>query len=173
MTDRVLQTAGCRDVMSIESRIGTLEDRIEIQELNYKYCRYLDQQEWDKWLDLFSDDIVCDYEAVGTFEGKEELKGLIADQISEHLVYSFRVMYQPILEISSDHASGHWYAFIYDALTDGTAGWRHGQYNFEYTTPGDEWKISHVEHKLTMRKRYSSYERVDDDLFEDIISIPE
>ena len=51
----------------LQRRIAVLEDREAIRELDARYCRYLDQGQWDELADCFTPD--------GTFDGLSVVRG--------------------------------------------------------------------------------------------------
>lgn len=44
------------DISAIEARLRRLEDRAEIQELTQRYCRHIDDNDWQRLRGLFADD---------------------------------------------------------------------------------------------------------------------
>lgn len=52
---------------TIEERLQRVEDQLEIGQLRAHYCHLLDEQRWDEFVDLFTED--------GSFKGLAEVKG--------------------------------------------------------------------------------------------------
>ena len=44
------------DLAGLDRRLRRIEDRAEIQELGQRYCRHIDDNDWARLRELFTDD---------------------------------------------------------------------------------------------------------------------
>jgi ketosteroid isomerase-like protein len=153
--------------MGIEDRVWTLEQRDAIRELKYEYTRLVDEQQWDEWADLFTEDAVCEYEGWGELQGRDEVREFADEVLDPYFEYTAHLMQQPVVDVDGETATGQWYVEIYYACPDGTAGWRQGRYSDAYRLVDDDWKISQIEHEFHAITELSG-ERIEHKKFGDI-----
>jgi ketosteroid isomerase-like protein len=55
---------------TLSARVAGLEDREAIRDLDARYCRYLDEGQWDRLADCFTED--------GAFDGLSRIEGRTA-----------------------------------------------------------------------------------------------
>ncbi|GAA4301948.1 nuclear transport factor 2 family protein [Klenkia terrae] len=136
----------------LQRRIAVLEDREAIRELDARYCRYLDQGQWDELADCFTPD--------GTFDGLSVVRGRsdlvrffagLADgglttfwhhisnlEITVHPgaddAHTTSLLWQPCVVDGVPHVAAGRYQ---DTLTRTPSGWRYQvkQVRFSYFAP--------------------------------------
>ena len=75
------------DVAALTARVRALEDREAIKELDARYCRYLDEGQWHRLGECFTEDGVFD--GLSRIEGRaavEDLAPVSAGRYRDHLV---------------------------------------------------------------------------------------
>jgi len=85
---------------------GTVEDRLEIQDLYARYCQSLDHGRYEEWLDCFTDDGVFESPRFGRRAGREELRKFTA-MYRESLggARALHLVHNPLLKIDGDRGS--------------------------------------------------------------------
>ena len=153
------------------SRIDRLEAGVRAQEgvravkrLQHTYGHYLDSGLWADLADLFTDDVVAQFQ--GTMvRGKADLRrhfmseagrtslGLGAGQLNAHLIL------QPIVTVGADgkSAKGAWHEVAMLGQFGTSASWRGGVYENEYTLDKGVWKISRLQYFLQYAGTYDEY----------------
>jgi hypothetical protein len=109
----------------LQKRIQRLEDIKQIEKLQRIYGYYCDYGEWEKVVDLFSDNAEsveeCDY---GVYKGKEGIRRYYIDLIKGGKDAKPRVGYMSIgmqiqgvvtVETGGKSAKGRWYGFFVEA----------------------------------------------------------
>lgn len=148
--------------MSIEERLRRLEARGAIRELRAKYCYVVDEREWEKLNDLFTDDAVLDFGAMGVYEGRQGLERFATEFVDEQLQASAHLVANPMIEVDGNEATGRWYVNAPISFASGKGAWRIGRYADEYRRVGREWRIDH------MRLRFVYTAEYDDDGWTDL-----
>lgn len=93
---------------SLEKRIQALEDIEAIRQLRFYYWWYLDHKEWDKFADLFTDDLVYTNLATGQQKSKADWLPGLDKFLGEH-VRSCHHGHQHVIDIVDEtHATGIW-----------------------------------------------------------------
>ena len=123
-------------------------DWVEIYQLKSKYSWYYDTPEFEKLMDLFTEDAVLDMGPYGKHVGREQIRELFAENISsaDNNFPTLHATTNPLIEVDGDHATGQW--FLLDTvLTDTpdkpTLGWGAVYYE-DYRREGGRWLISHI-----------------------------
>jgi hypothetical protein len=143
---------------NLEARIQRLEDIKQIERLQRIYGYYRDYGEWEKIVDLFSDNAesveVADH---GVYKGKEGVRRFYIDLIKGGKdrkprpgVLSICMQMQGVITVEPDGktAKGRWYGYMIEArptmsLHEGELRqlWGHGIYENEYVKEDGKWKI--------------------------------
>lgn len=114
-------------------------DRLKIREVRSAYGRAVDQKDWERATDIFTDDAIVEYRD-GTLRGGQEVFEYWRDNVDYE--YSMHTMQMPELAVEGDTATGQWYLLLYYVAADGTDGFAFGWYEDEYRRTADGWKIS-------------------------------
>jgi hypothetical protein len=155
----------------LEARIQRLDDIKQIEKLQRIYGYYRDYGEWEKIVDLFSDNAesveVADH---GVYKGKsgvqryyiELIKGG-SDAKPRPGVMSIALQLQGVVSVDPDcwHAKGRFYGFIMEArptlnLHEGELRqtWAHGIYENEYIKENGKWLFRKLHFFLNFRTPY-------------------
>ena len=152
----------------LEARITRLADIKEIKKLQSIYGYYQDYCEWEKIVDLFTDDDPSVEEADrGVYQGKENVRKYFIDLLGDGLKKPMRPGYlgimfqlQGVVAIGSDGktAKGRWYGMGMEAkptvsLHEGELRqtWIHGIYENEYVKENGKWKFKKLYFNLVFR----------------------
>jgi len=141
---------------TLEARIRVVEDIEQIQKLMATYEDYLDSlQRLDELMALFTDDakFVVSFHGeagvegvlLGTYEGKEAIRGLLSQLNPKSLSYCAHLVTNPIINVDGEKAKGRWYLLCpFTALTrEGpVAVWEQGTYDNEFVKVEGKWRIS-------------------------------
>jgi ketosteroid isomerase-like protein len=123
-------------------------DWVEIFQLKSKYSWYYDTPEFDKLMDLFTEDAVLDMGPYGKHTGREEIRQLFAENISSpnNNFPALHATTNPLIEIDGDDATGQFY-LLDTVLTDSpdrpTLGWGAVYYE-NYRRENGRWLISRI-----------------------------
>lgn len=153
---------------SIQARVQRLEDTKRIEQLQRIYGYYRDNGEWEKVVDLFSDQAesveVADH---GVYKGKEGVRRFYIDLIKggkdkprRYGAMSIAIQFQGVVSMDPDGstAKGRWYGFLMEArptasLHEGELRqtWGHGIYENEYVKENGKWLIKKLHFFLHFR----------------------
>ncbi|MBS1889229.1 MAG: nuclear transport factor 2 family protein [Actinobacteria bacterium] len=117
-----------------------LLDRIEIQDLEYRYCSGLDRRDWDLLLSAFTPDAVVDYlDQGGVKSGPDELLdhlrgGLEGLDVNQHLISNITA------EVKGDEADVVCYVHA-PHLFEGEVFMIGGEYHDKVVRTGTGWLI--------------------------------
>jgi hypothetical protein len=153
---------------NLQARIQRLEDIKDVEKLQRIYGYYRDYAEWDKIVDLFSDDSesveVADQ---GVYKGKEGVKRyylrLLGGKPPKPGMLSLKMQLQGVVTISPDGrtANGRWYGWAMEAIPTASLHegdlrqvWTHGLYENEYIKENVTWLFKKVHYNLIFRTPY-------------------
>ena len=115
-----------------------------IQQLKYRYFRYLDGKEWDELAQLFVEDARSSYgDGKYSFQGRDAILRFLRDALGRPTILSAHHGHHPEIELTSaTSARGTW------ALWDRVIDLQHGIeisgaafYHDEYVKIGGDWKF--------------------------------
>jgi hypothetical protein len=155
----------------LEARIQRLDDIKKVERLQRIYGYYRDYGEWEKVVDLFSDNAESVEEADhGVYRGKEGVRRFYIDLMKggkdakPRLGYmSIGLQMQGVVTVEPDGktAKGRWYGFFMEArptlsLHEGELRqlWAHGVYENEYVKENGVWKFKKLRFFLNFRTPY-------------------
>lgn len=155
-------------VEDLEARMTRLEDIKQIEKLQRIYGYYRDYADWQKVVDLFSDDAesveVADY---GVYLGKQGVKRfyleLLGGKPPRVGMLSINMQIQGVITVDPNGktAKGRWYGYMIEArpivsLHEGELRqmWGHGIYENEYVKEDGKWKIKKLHFYLNFRTPY-------------------
>lgn len=127
----------------IEERLSELEAREAIRELKHEYCYCNDVRDWERLMELFTDDAVWDGgELYGVHRGRREIERFFRESVPRRLRFAVHMVTNPIIKVSGDRATGTWYLLEPMTLADGNkAVWFQARYDEEYVREGGRWKF--------------------------------
>jgi SnoaL-like domain len=138
----------------LKCQVARLRDEADIRQLQYRYGYYDELFQWDRLLDLFSDDD-CSVEigARGKYIGKERVgrfyREIIAQnrtELSRNQIYN-HLQLQMVITVDPDgeHAKARSRAFIQGSRGEGTALMlAEGIYENSFVKQSGAWKIQHM-----------------------------
>ncbi|MCJ7605060.1 MAG: nuclear transport factor 2 family protein [Dehalococcoidales bacterium] len=152
----------------LEKRIQKLDDVKQIERLQRIYGYYRDYGEWEKCVDLFSDNAVSiEVADHGVYKGKEGIRRYYLDLIRggpdaqpRPGAFSVALQMQGVVTVNDDGrtASGRWYGFLMEArptlglhFGDLRQTWGHGVYENEYVRENGRWLINKLHFFLNFR----------------------
>jgi hypothetical protein len=155
----------------LQARITRLDDIKQIEKLQKIYGYYQDYGEWQKIVDLFSDNNPFVEEADrGVYRGKEGIKRYYIDLLGGGpnkpprpgiLSIMFQLQGVVTVDPNGKTAKGRWYGMGMEAkptisLHEGELRqtWIHGVYENEYVKEAGKWKIKKLYFNLTFRTPY-------------------
>jgi ketosteroid isomerase-like protein len=131
-----------------ETELKRFKDIKELQDLHTSYAYLLCTREWEKIVDLFTDDAVAILHRRGRFSGKEELRKIFKEVVQNNRGKGRdgHLASQPSIEVNGDLATAHWLMYI--MILDPNGGyenmWTHGRHDMEYVRVNGRWKIKYM-----------------------------
>jgi hypothetical protein len=127
---------------TIESGQRSWRAREAIKELKARYFYHIDEQDWEAFNELFTEDVYLNYgEELGEYEGQEGLEEFAA-QIGGQMDTSSHMAANPIIDVDGDTATGRWYVDAREAFSNGQTGITQAEYRDEYRRVDGEWKFA-------------------------------
>ena len=136
-----------------EQRLQRQEDLEAIRRLkHYHYCHCVDRavagdpRAIEETVDRFTDDIVADFTGFPLAEGKAAVTAFYAQGVPSILSYSQHHVFNEVIDIDGDHATGLWYVHCPVNFTDASPvgkvapGLVMGRYEEEYVRRDGVWK---------------------------------
>lgn len=122
-----------------------ITDRKAIKELRAAYGYHIDNQEWEAFRNLFTDDAVLDYgENIGHQEGQEGLE-FFTDYVDERVETGMHMMHNPIIDVDGETATGRWYVDARESFGNGQTGLTAGEYHDTYRRVDGTWKFAAID----------------------------
>jgi hypothetical protein len=140
----------------LEKRITALEDLEEIKKLHRQYICYLDNLEFDKAVDLFTEDATAEVRQSGVRRGKKEVTE-IYNFMAKHRTTrdDGHFCTQPVISIEGDRAKGFW--IVYILFSKPSIEWVQGRNDCEYVKENGKWKISSLKFTRTLGSQGSVF----------------
>ncbi len=132
-----------------EKRLKRLEDIQAIKDLHREYVYWVNECNWDKVIDCFTEDYTVNIGKWGLRRGKESLQKLFKQDIAGNNQGKGRdghFAVQPVITVNGDCATGHWlmYIIVSNPETGLAMRWAHGRHDAEYVRENEEWKIRSI-----------------------------
>jgi uncharacterized protein (TIGR02246 family) len=89
----------------IETRLRSLEDRLEIQQLFIDYGRHLDRGDFESYANLFVADGEIMIGPMGRAKGREQIKTMMESTMAGRVGDSVHIVSSPAIEIDGDTAT--------------------------------------------------------------------
>jgi ketosteroid isomerase-like protein len=131
-----------------EKELRAFKDIKELQDLHTRYAYLLCTREWEKIVDLFTDDAVAVLHRRGRSRGKEELTKIFKEVVQNNRGRGRdgHIALQPDIQVKGDKATAHWLMYI--MILDPNGGhenmWTHGRHDVEYVRVDGAWKIKYM-----------------------------
>jgi ketosteroid isomerase-like protein len=132
-----------------QKQIKKFQDIQELQELHTNYAYLLLARDWEKIVDLFTDDAVAILHRRGRFPGKTAITEIFKNVVQNNSNGKGRdshVAMQPVIHVDGDKATAQWLMFIISV--DPESGVeniiQHGRHEMEYVRINGRWKIKYM-----------------------------
>lgn len=118
-----------------------LEEKDAIHETIAEYCFHFDGGEFDKWIELFTDDGVFDAGRMGVQKGKDALRAFLKNiRLTNGSPMMKHCVMNEIIKVNGDEATAKSYIVVVrakgeGALVNGIAG----RYEDQLVKQGDRW----------------------------------
>lgn len=132
-----------------QRQIKKLQDIQDLQELHTNYAYLLLARDWEKIVDLFTDNAVAILHKRGRFQGKAsiiEIFKKVVQNNSKGRGRDSHVAVQPIIHVDGDKATAQWLMFVISTDPDGHSESiiQHGRHEMEYCRINGKWKIKYM-----------------------------
>jgi len=120
---------------------SVLEEKDAIHETIAEYCFHFDGGEFDKWVDLFTDDGVFDAGRMGVQKGKDALRAFLRNiRLTNGSPMMKHCVMNEIIKVNGNEAAAKSYIVVVrakgeGALVNGIAG----RYEDQLVKQGDRW----------------------------------
>ena len=141
----------------LEKRIKVIEDIEDIKRLHQKYINLMDNLQYEKVIDLYTDDATLEIRNSGVKRGKQELGELyraLAKKRGEKR-FDGHMAVEPDIIVQGNSAKGTW--LIYMLFSKPTIQWVQGINEVEYAKESGKWKISKLKFTRTLASDPSLY----------------
>jgi ketosteroid isomerase-like protein len=121
--------------------VSVLEEKDAIHETIAEYCFHFDGGEFDKWIDLFTDDGVFDAGRMGVQKGKDALRAFLKNiRLTNGSPMMKHCVMNEIIKVNGNEATAKSYIVVVrakgeGALVNGIAG----RYEDQLVKQGDRW----------------------------------
>jgi len=121
---------------SLADRVARLEDLEAIRTLDARYCRHLDDGNWDALMGLFTEDGAFD--GLSHPQGRDEMRAFFAGLADGGLTSFWHFITNLDIELDGDHATVR--SFLWQpCVTDGTPAIAAGRYTDEVVKVDGRW----------------------------------
>lgn len=132
-----------------QRQIQKFQDILDLQELHSNYAYLLLARDWEKIVDLFTDDAVAILHRRGRFVGKAAIIDIFKNVVQNNSKGKGRdshVAVQPVIHVDGDKASAQWLMFVIstDPETNREIIIQHGRHEMEYVRIKGKWKIKYM-----------------------------
>jgi ketosteroid isomerase-like protein len=142
----------------LEKRVRAIEDLEEIKKLHQNYINLMDNLQYEKVLDLFTEDATVEVRNSGAKKGRKEMSevyiGILA-KIGGTTRYDGHMAIEPDITVDGNTARGTW--LIYMLFSKPTIQWVQGKNECEYRKENGKWKISKLKFTRTLASDPSLY----------------
>jgi hypothetical protein len=142
----------------LEKRVKAIEDLEEIKKLHQNYINLMDNLQYEKVLDLFTEDGTAEVRNSGVKRGRKELAEIYLEGLAKKRGtsrYEGHMAIEPDITVSGNIAKGTW--LIYMLFSRPTIQWVQGKNECEYRKENGKWKISKVKFTRTLASDPSLY----------------
>ncbi|WP_338727182.1 nuclear transport factor 2 family protein [Haladaptatus sp. DJG-WS-42] len=123
---------------------SAIEDHLEISQLKHEYCHLIDDNEYDAWVSLFTEDGSFGRAGEDRAEGEKGLQYFATEIFDEMYDHTAHLLMNPVIDVAGDEATGRWYVLLMYTDSEGTQQWMQGRYEDEFERVDGEWKLSAV-----------------------------
>ncbi len=139
-------------VRELESKVQELSDREALRDLRYRYHEYINEGQFAKIAELFTEDGELEFGQLGHAKGREKVGkffGSLAPSSSPpavgrpHFTFIKQYIHNHVVEIHGDRATGFSYLEA-KPIVNGEAYLVSARYNDEYVRTKDGWRFSRM-----------------------------
>jgi hypothetical protein len=142
----------------LEKRVRALEDLETIKKLHQHYIDLMDDLEYERVLDLFTEDGTAEVRNFGIKRGRAELRETYIEGLAKHRGNERNeghLAIEPNITVEGDTARGTW--LIYMLFSKPTVEWVQGKNEAEYRKVNGEWKIKSMKFTRTLASKKDMY----------------
>ena len=138
------------EVEDLAERLQRMEDLEEIKKLQTRYMAFIDSMQFDKALELFTDDATAEARNSGVHKGRKELEKLYLDRLPRRRTGTVdgHLVGEPMISVSGNRAEGYWRVYIF--YSKPSIQWVQGRNDCEYVKEHGQWKISKLKFTRTL-----------------------
>jgi hypothetical protein len=144
------------DIKELEKRLQTLEDLEAIKQMHQEYMLCLDNIQFAKALDFFTDDAEVEVRNSGVMKGRANYSkiymGTLAMRKERH---DGHLVAQPNITVNGNTAKGHW--IVYMLFSVPAIEWIQGRHDCEYVKVNGQWKFSKLKFARTLASKTNLY----------------
>ena len=144
------------DIKELEKRLQAMEDLEEIKKMHQEYMLCLDNIQFTKALEFFTDDAEVEVRHSGVMKGRENYSkiytGTLAMRKERH---DGHLVAQPNITINGNTAKGHW--IVYMLFSVPAIEWIQGRHDVEYRKENGVWKFSKLKFARTLASKPELY----------------
>lgn len=144
------------DIKELEKRVKAMEDLEAIKQMHCEYMSCLDNIQFAKALEYFTDDAEVQVRNSGVMKGRENYSkiylGTLAMRKERH---DGHLAAQPVITIDGNKAKGHW--IVYMLFSVPTIEWIQGRHDCEYVKENGKWKFSKLKFARTLASKPNLY----------------
>ena len=143
-------------LQELEKRIQAIEDLEAIKRMHQEYMSCLDNIQFAKALDYFTDDAEVEVRFSGVMKGRENYAqiylGTLAQRKERH---DGHLVAQPDIAVNGNTAIGQWIVYMFFSVP--TIQWVQGRHDCEYVKENGKWKFSKLKFARTLASRPDLY----------------
>jgi len=140
----------------LEKRVRAIEDLEEIKKLHRNYISCLDNLEFKKALDFFTEDAEVEVRFSGVMKGKENFSRIYLETLAQRKErHDGHLVGQPVITVDGDTARGHW--IVYILFSKPAIDWVQGRNDCEYVRGNGQWRFSKLKFTRTLASRPDLY----------------
>jgi len=140
----------------LEKRVKTIEDLEEIKQMHQEYMSCLDNIQFAKALDFFTDDAEVEVRNSGVMKGRANYSkiylGTLAMRKERH---DGHLVTQPVITVDGNTAKGHWIVYMFFSVP--AIEWIQGRHDCEYVKENGTWKFSKLKFARTLASKPNLY----------------
>jgi ketosteroid isomerase-like protein len=138
-------------VADLEKRIQAIEDIEEIKRLHQNYINAMDNLDYEKVPDYFTDNATVEVRQSGLKNGRREIEDFYINVLAKSrggARYDGHMAVEPDIRVDGDTAHGTW--LIYMLFSKPSIQWVQGRNECEYRREDGKWKISRLKFTRTL-----------------------
>lgn len=144
------------NIEELEKRVSAIEDIEAIKIMHREYMSCLDNIQFEKALDFFTDDAEVEVRNSGVMKSRENYSkiylGTLAKRTSRH---DGHLVGQPVISIDGNTAKGHWIVYMFFSVPN--IEWIQGRHDCEYVKVDGQWKFSKLRFARTLASKPELY----------------